>query len=101
MTVASMLVDHLTTAVQTAGDVLAVPDPGEGTAPPGSEKLTTILQWGKWLFTAAAVGGALIIGGRMVIAYRRGDDTNVSQLGVWMAGCVLAGAAPHLVTALV
>jgi hypothetical protein len=85
----------------TAFDVLAAaPNPGGGTAPPGSDKIVTILQWAKWIFTAVAVGGALITGGRMVIAHRRGDDTNVSSLGFLLAGCVLAGAAPHLVDAL-
>lgn len=79
----------------------AVPDPGPGQAPPGAESILMLLSWAKWIFTAAAVGGAIWIGSKMVLAHRRGDDANVSSLGFWLAGCVLAGAAPHLVGALI
>jgi len=83
------------------GDVLAAaPDPGSGVAPPGSDKILIVLQWLKWLFTAAAVAGGLFIAAKMVMAHRRGDDTNVSHLGVWLGACVLAGVAPHIVNAL-
>jgi hypothetical protein len=69
-------------------------------APPGADKINILLAWVKWLFTAAAVAGGMFIGVKMVLAHRRGDDTNVASLGYWLGGCVLAGAAPHLVTAL-
>lgn len=105
-----MFADFVHHLAAGGGDVLAepvrallapVPDPGEGEAPPGAEKFVTILKWGKWLFTAIAVGAGLFVAGRMVMSHRRGDDTNVSSLGYWLAGCVLAGAAPHIVTALI
>jgi hypothetical protein len=76
------------------------PDPGTGVAPPGAEKILTVLSWAKWLVTAAAVAGAMFIGAKMAVAHRRGDDTNTSALGWWLAGCVLLGVGPQLVDAL-
>lgn len=97
-----MLWQQLPVVVGGIGDVLAaVPNPGDGVAPPGADKIVTILQWGKWLFSAGAVGGGLIIATKMVIAHRRGDDTNVAQLGFWLAACVLGGVGPHIVDALI
>ncbi|GAA3736855.1 hypothetical protein [Micromonospora maritima] len=88
------------TSVQgVATDVIAAPDPGN-IAPPGSDKILTILGWVKWIVTAVAVGGAMFIGAKMAIAHRRGDDTNTSALGWWLAGCVLLGVGPQLVDAL-
>jgi hypothetical protein len=79
-----------------------VPDPGSGELPPHTaDKILTLLKWAKGLVTAAAVGGGLFIGGRMVLAHRRGDDTNVGALGFWLGACVLIGAAPWIVSALV
>ncbi len=96
------IVQHLHTLAGDVGYVLAAaPDPGSGVAPPGADKVLIVLRWAKWLFTAAAVIGALIIAGKMVVAHRRGDDTNVSHLGVWLGACVLAGVAPSIVDALI
>jgi hypothetical protein len=96
--------DMLSLALST-GDtlthVLAAPDPGNGEAPPGSEKIITILKWGKWLFTAAAVIGGLIIAVKMVLSHQRGDDAQVGRLGIFLAACVFAGVVPNLVDALV
>ena len=36
---------------------LAVVNPGQGVAPPGADKLTTILQWTAWAVFALCVGG--------------------------------------------
>lgn len=85
----------------TLGHLLAAPDPGNGEAPPGSEKIITILKWGKWLFTAAAVVGGLIIAGKMIMSHQRGDDAQVGKLGIFLGACVFAGVVPNLVDALV
>src|SRR5216110_3003456 len=71
--------------------------------PPGQvgEKIKTILGWLKYLVSAAGVAGMFITSARMMIAHRRGDDTNVSQLGWVLGACVLAAAAPWIVAALV
>jgi hypothetical protein len=85
---------------EMAESMLAAPDPGPGTAPPGSAQILKVLSWAKWLVTAAAVAGAMFIAAKMAISHRRGDDTNMSALGWWLAGCILLGVAPQLVDAL-
>jgi hypothetical protein len=96
--------DVFTLAVSTGhgmGRILAqAPDPGNGVAPPGSDKILTILQWGKWIWTAAAVAGGLIIAGQMILAHRRGDDAQMGRLGIFLGACVLAGVIPNVVDAL-
>jgi hypothetical protein len=61
----------------------------------------TILRWVAYLASAACVGGILITAGRMAIAHRRGDDSNVAQLGWVLGACVLIGAASGIVGALI
>jgi hypothetical protein len=100
-----MIPEIVTTALST-GDTLAgllgaAPNPGNGVAPPGADKITLVLQWGKWIFTAAAVVGGLIIAAKMVMSHQRGDDAQVGKLGVFLAACVFAGVVPNLVDALV
>ncbi|MFG1955048.1 hypothetical protein [Micromonospora sp. NPDC048830] len=79
-----------------------VPDPGSGVAPPEvADKVLTILQWIAYLATAACVGGLLYTAAKMALAHRRGDDTNVSQLGWVFAACLLIGSASAIVSALI
>ena len=93
---------ELATLTSISGDTIsqvlaAAPDPGEGVAPPGSEKILTILQWAKWIFTAMAVLGGIYIAGQMVLAHRRGDDAQVGKLGLFLGACVFAGVVPNVV----
>lgn len=60
-----------------------------------------ILQWVAWLATAACVGGLLYSAAKMALAHRRGDDTNVAQLGWVFAACLLIGSASTIVGALI
>ncbi|MEU9509889.1 hypothetical protein AB0D32_26830 [Micromonospora sp. NPDC048170] len=80
-----------------------VPNPGGGVAPPGvvSTNVLEILQWIAWFATAACVGGILYSAAKMALAHRRGDDTNVAQLGWVFAGCLLIGSASAIVGALI
>lgn len=79
-----------------------VPNPGGGTAPPGvGDKILTLLQWVAYLATAACVGGVLYTAAKMALAHRRGDDTNLSQLGWVFAACILIGSASTVVGALI
>ena len=79
-----------------------VPNPGSGEAPPGvGGKVLTILRWIAYLASAACVGGVLYTAGKMAISHRRGDDTNVSQLGWVLGACVLIGSASGIVSALI
>ena len=87
--------------VFTADPSPAVPNPGSGEAPPGvGGKVLTILKWIAYLASAACVAGLVLTAGRMAIAHRRGDDTNVSQLGWVLGACVLIGSASGIVGAL-
>jgi hypothetical protein len=96
--------DMLTLAVTNGGSLARIlaqaPNPGQGVAPPGSDKILVILQWGKWIWTALAVGGGLLIAGQMIMAHRRGDDAQMGKLGIFLAACVLAGVIPNVVDAL-
>jgi hypothetical protein len=79
----------------------AVPDPGSGEMPPDvADRVLTLLRWGAGLAVAACVGGIIYAAGKMALAHRRGDDTNVAQLGWVLAACILIGSASSLVTAL-
>lgn len=97
------IVDHLGwVSDQYQSLVAQVPDPGAGEAPPGvGERVLTILRWVAYLASAACVGGVLWTAGRMAIAHRRGDDTNVAQLGWVLGACVLIGSASGIVGALI
>ncbi len=98
-------VDQLQHALAAAPDPSSgpfVPDPGGGAPPPKiAEKVLTILQWIAYLATAACVGGLLYTAAKMALAHRRGDDTNISQLGWVFAACMLIGSASAIVSALI
>ncbi|MGC4808648.1 hypothetical protein [Micromonospora sp. DT233] len=94
------LIDYLN-QLQAAAPT-PVPNPGSGEAPPGvGVKILTVLRWVAYLATTACVGGVLYTAAKMAISHRRGDDTNVSQLGWVFAACVLIGSASSLVSALI
>ncbi|MFI7074959.1 hypothetical protein [Micromonospora sediminicola] len=90
--------DHLQAAIAAA----PAPDPGGGEAPPGvGDKVLTLLKWVAYLATAACVGGVLYTAAKMALSHRRGDDTNLSQLGWVFAACILIGSASAVVSALI
>ena len=79
-----------------------MPDPGAGTAPPGSEGFLTILQWAAWIAFGICVLGVIIAGGAMAIGRSRGEGGEHAQrLGMVLAGCIVIGSASGLVSALV
>lgn len=95
------LIDHLD-QLQAMLAAAPVPDPGSGEPPPGvADKILRILQWIAYLATTACVGGVLYTAAKMALAHRRGDDTNVSQLGWVFAACLLIGSASAIVSALI
>ncbi|WP_219826026.1 hypothetical protein [Nonomuraea typhae] len=97
---------HLVAHLPLLGDVHAmlapaIPDPGTGTPPPGSEKLLTALGWAAWIVTGACVAGVLGVAGRMAIVHHRGEGGQHAAGLAWvMASCVLVGSASGLVGAL-
>jgi hypothetical protein len=90
-------------AVRHVGFVLAAPpDPGQGTPPPGSEKLLLLLKWVAWAVFGCCVAGVLIVAGRMALMHRRGEGgEHAAGLG-WVAlACILAGSASSIVGLLI
>lgn len=83
-------------------DIIAqVPNPGQGSKPPGSEGLVTILKWAAWVGLAVCVLGVIIAGAMMAISSRRGEGgEHMSRLGWVLGGCIVIGSASGLVGAL-
>ena len=83
--------------------VLAVVDPGQGVAPPGAAKLTTILQWVAWGVFAVCVGGVLISAAKLAHAHNQGyggASQHTTSLVWTLVACVIAGSASAIVAAL-
>ena len=83
--------------------IAAVPNPGQGSAPPGSDKLLTILRWAAWGTFAVCVAGVLLSGGRLAISHNQGyGGGNQHAMGLVMSliGAVIAGSAASIVTVL-
>ena len=69
--------------------------------PPGTEGLTTLLNWGMWLVTFAGIIGVLITAGSMMLAHRRGEGSEqAAKLGWVMGGCCVAAASASVVNVL-
>ncbi len=80
--------------------IAAVPNPGQGTQPPGSDGIVTIIKWAAWIGLAVCVLGVIIAGGSMAVASRRGEGgEHMSRLGWVLGGCIIIGAASGLVGA--
>lgn len=76
-----------------------VPDPGNGTAPPGSEKFTDVLGWLKWVALGVAVAGVIILGAKLTIDNNRGEGgRHLGSLGYIMVGIILISAAVSVVS---
>ncbi len=69
--------------------------------PPGTEGLTTLMNWGMWVVTFAGIIGVLIAAASMMLAHRRGEGgEQASRLGWVLAGCCVAAAAAPIVNVL-
>ncbi len=77
----------------------AVPNPGGGAAPPGAEKLETILKWATWLGYGLCVLGVIIAATGMALQVRRGTGGMEAgaHLGWVLAGALIIGSASALV----
>jgi hypothetical protein len=72
-----------------------------GTAPPGSEKFTKIVEWALWSCSTRC-GVAFMISGDADLSIRRGESgQHMSQLGAAAAGTVIVGVASTIVTQLI
>ena len=96
----------MSTAISTitalAGDVapgvlVALPDPAPQ-QPPGTEAISTVLGWAKWVGLVAAILGFIFAGIMMMFKSRRGEGgENVATLGWITAGIIVVGSATALV----
>lgn len=78
----------------------AVPDPGQGEAPPGSEGLLRILRWAAFVALVACVLGVIVCGALMALQHQRGGGgEHANRLGMVMAGAIIIGSASALITA--
>jgi len=75
-----------------AGSLPALPDPG-ASQPGGTDGVTTILGWLKWV-GYVVVAGAVIVGGIMIsVNLRRGEGQDALPKILWpMAGAIVIGA---------
>ena len=78
-----------------------IPTP-TGVQPPGTNGLTTVLNWVFWGVTFLCVVGVLMVAGAMAVAHRRGEGgEHLAKLGWVMGACVLGAAGSQLVNTLV
>jgi len=81
---------------------LEVPNPGDGTAPPGFAKFTSIMSWSKWVSLGVLVVALIIQGASMGFQSRRGQGgEHAGALGWIMGGVMLVWAAWSIVGFLV
>jgi hypothetical protein len=91
---------HLAEAV--APHLAAVPDPGDGTMPPGFAAFQTVMGWAKWIALGVAVLGLILLGASMTISARRGEGGEIGGwLGRLLIGVIIIGAAFTIVGFLV
>ena len=78
-----------------------IPQP-TGVQPPGTEGLSTVLNWTFWGVTFLCVVGVLMVAGAMAVSHRRGEGgEHLAKLGWVMGACVLGAAGAQLVNTLV
>lgn len=79
-----------------------VPNPGGGSAPPGSEGFIKILKWAFYIASGICVLGVIAAGGMMAVAIGHGNSgQHVARLGWALAGAIVIGVASALVGALI
>jgi hypothetical protein len=83
--------------------LIAVINPGQGTAPPGVDgPVTTIIGWAAWVVFALAVVGILVVAGSMIISHRNGrGGEHGAGLAYVLGGTILAAAASGIIGAVV
>lgn len=90
MTVLDTLITAATHLAAIVPADIPNPDPVQ---PPGTEGVTTIMSWLKWI-GYAVVGGAIIVGGILIaVSFRRGEGHDALPKVLWpMAGAIVIGA---------
>lgn len=80
----------------------AVPDPGTGIQPPGTQGIVTALGYVAWVVCALCVAGVLMVAGRMAIHHRQGiGGEHMSGLAWVLGACILVAAGSGIIGALI
>lgn len=74
---------------------------GTPAQPPGTQKITTLLQWAAWGVSIACVLGVFVIAGMLALRHHRGEGggENLGKLGFVFLAAILGAAAGPMVTA--
>jgi len=71
-----------------------VPNPGNGTQPPGFNNFTTVMGWGKWVALGVLVMALIGAGVMMASGNRRGEGgEHASRIGWVLGGVMVVSAA--------
>lgn len=94
-----MIVHHiLTSTLDTLG---AVPNPGDGSKPPGFDKFTDIMGWVKWLSLGVLVISLMVAGAKLAFARDHDGGQQAMGIGRVLIGCLVVSGAFTIVGALV
>ncbi|MBB2925584.1 hypothetical protein [Cellulomonas cellasea] len=86
-----------TVTLATAQVITAIPDP-DAVQPPGTQGLTDILSWAKWVALAICLLGIFTAGALMAINQRRGEGgEHTGRIGMALGGVVVISAAATLI----
>lgn len=76
----------------------SIPNPGNGTAPPGFAAFTTILGWSKWVALGLGVLSLIVAGGSLMIPWlRERVGEHITQLLKVLIGILIVCAAYSVV----
>lgn len=96
------LLMDVTAIAQTTAPASGLPQPGNGTAPPGSGGLLTVIKWAVYVALAIAIVGMIATGAQMTIASRRGEGgEHMARLGWVFGGAMVVAGASGLVAAVI
>lgn len=97
------LIDTLSAAVDVASTVVStgtIPDPGP-VQPPGTEGVSTVISWAKWIGYALAAIAVIILGARMLFGGRRGEGgEHAAAIGWILGGIIIIGGGVGIVATL-
>ena len=78
---------------------MKVPDPGNGSTPPGFNKFTDVLGWVKWVSLGILVIAVMIAGVRMAFGAGRGEGgEHASRIGWVLGGVIIVSGAVNIVS---
>ena len=98
------MMEHISLALTRASLALptAVPDPGDGSMPPGFDRFLDVMSWAKWLALGALVLALIAAGVMMSISQRRGEGgEDAGRILKVLLGAIIVSAAVSIIGFLV